>query len=398
MMDDRGLKDDGFLSKRWFFHARHPDAAAGPHGGVVVARASRGMRAGKTLGMDPERPITIDGSHGEGGGQVLRTALSLSLLTGRPFRMVHVRANRDKPGLRPQHLAAIEAAALLGGEAEGAAVGSRTVAFKPTTIEPRDLTIDIGTAGATSLVLHTLHLPLAMKADSPVRLTLLGGTFNAQAPSYPFMKETWCAHMSRLGLPVGLKMTSAGHYPRGGGRLEVWVEPGKPRSMTLVDRPPLTTISGTAGTTNLDRHRRVGERLRDRALAGLRKSGLKVAAEIETADWPGHGQGVALELTAHHGPLKATFVALGERGKSAEAVADEALHELLAYEREEGVIDPHSADQLLLPLALADGRSVFTVTEVTEHLRTNATIIGMFLDKPIRVEEEDDDGARVIVG
>jgi RNA 3'-terminal phosphate cyclase (ATP) len=368
-----------------------------PHS-AVVAETPLDLGTRKARAMDRNRPITIDGSLGEGGGQVLRTALALSLLTGRPFRMIKVRANREKPGLRPQHLMAVEAAAALGGEAEGAVVGARELSFRPTEVVPRDLTFDIGTAGATSLVLHTLHLPLALRAESPVRLTLVGGTFNTRAPSFPFLQETWREHMARLGLTVAVKMAAAGYYPRGGGRLEVWIEPGTPHAITVLDRPPLSRLTGVAGTTNLDPRRRIGERLRDRALELLADVGLEVDAEVDVVAWHGPGQGTALALTAHHGCVNATTVGLGERGKSAERVADEAVEELLAYEEAEGAVDPHSADQLLLPLALAEGRSTYTVTEVTEHLRTNARIIGLFLDRPIRIEEEGEQQGRVIVG
>lgn len=341
--------------------------------------------------------VTLDGSHGEGGGQVLRTALSLSLLTGRPFRIVKIRANRDKPGLRPQHLSAVKAAAELGGaRVVGAEVGSRELTFHPQPYTPRDLTIDIGTAGSTALVLQTLHLPLAMRAERPVRLVLLGGTFNLKAPSFPFLDQTWRLDLAALGMPIALSMPLAGFYPRGGGRLEAWIEPGTPRALTRIERGPLLGIRGIAGTANLP-HNNVGERMLARAEARLAERGL--LADITLTDWPAASPGAALVLTAEHAKTAATFVGLGARGKPAEAVADEAVDELLAFEDTQGAVDPHSADQLLLPLSLAEGRSVYTVAAVTEHLRTNANTIQAFLDRPIRVEEPDTDHpGRVIVG
>lgn len=341
------------------------------------------------------RLITIDGSRGEGGGQILRTALSLSLLTGRPFRIVKIRANRDKPGLRPQHLAAVEAAARLGGEAEGAAVGSRDLTFRPSPYEPRDLHIDIGTAGATGLVLHTLHLPLALRAGGPVRLTLDGGTFNTRAPSFPFLLDTWREHMARVGLAVGLAMPRAGFYPKGGGRLDAWIEPGTPGAITLLERPVLTSLRGLAGTSQLGQ-RDIADRMRLHAAALLAEAGFE--AEIPKVEWQGPSPGAALALTARYGDAVATFVGLGERGKPAELVAEEAVAEFLAFDDSAGAVDAHSADQLLLPLALAEGRSVFTVAEVTEHLRTNAETIAAFLERPIRIESPDEGPARVIVG
>jgi RNA 3'-terminal phosphate cyclase (ATP) len=345
--------------------------------------------------------VTLDGSHGEGGGQILRTALSVSLLTGRPFRMIKVRANREKPGLRPHHLKAVEAAAILGqAEVTGAAVGSRELAFRPSAYTPHDLTIDIGTAGSTGLVLQTLHLPLAMRTESAVRVVLTGGTFNPKAPPFPFLEQTWRGYLAAFGMPLAMAMPSAGFYPRGGGQLDAWIEPGTPRAWILTDPGPLVRIRGVAGVANLRDD--IAARLRDRALGRLAEAGLDADLEIEIARWPSPGQGAALSLTAHHEhAIPATFVGLGERGKPAETVADEAVEELLAYElAAPGAVDPHSADQILLPLAMADGRSIYTVTEVTEHLRTNAATIRAFLDRPIAIEEPDEDGrpGRVVVG
>ncbi|MFO0959267.1 MAG: RNA 3'-terminal phosphate cyclase [Isosphaeraceae bacterium] len=345
--------------------------------------------------MSSDRLITIDGSQGEGGGQILRTALTLSLLTGRPFRIVKLRANRDKPGLRPQHLTAVESAARLGGEAEGARVGSRDLTFRPQPYSPRDMLLDIGTAGSTALVLHTLHLPIALKAESPIRLTLEGGTFNYRAPSYPFLAETWRWHMARMGLPIGLKMPSAGYYPRGGGKLEAWIEPGQPSAIVEVEKAPLSRIRVTAGTTNLA-GRGIAERMNERVRERREEAGIEAEIEFVEAEWPGNGAGAAVAIVAEHGDRASTFVGLGERGKAAEQVADEAVEELLAFEASEGAIDPHSADQVLLPMAMAQGRSIFTVSEVTDHLRTQAQVIPMFLDRSIRIEEVGT--PRVIVG
>lgn len=377
--------------RRWLAHARHDGAR--PHGAVERDRAS----ASGGCAMASPGMVMLDGSRGEGGGQVLRTALGLSLITGKSFRIKKIRDNREKPGLRPQHLAAVEASARLGSaEVSGAAVGSRELTFRPGAVEPRDFEYAIGTAGASSLVLHTLALPIAMAADRPVRVAISGGTFNTKAPSYPFLEMCWRRHFAAMGLPVALAMPAAGYYPKGGGRLEAWIEPGRPRPLDLLDRGPLVRIHGVAGVTNL-RHRDVAERMKARALDMLADRGLE--ADIDLADWPGAGQGAAIALTAEHeGGAFATFVGLGERGKPAESVAEEAVAELLAYEEARGAVDPHSADQILLPLALADGRSEYTVAEVTEHLRTNAQTIRAFLDREIRIDEPDDGPGRVVVG
>jgi RNA 3'-terminal phosphate cyclase (ATP) len=345
------------------------------------------------------RLVTLDGSQGEGGGQILRTALTLALLTGRPFRIVKIRANRDKPGLRPQHVHAVSSAATLGNAAVvGAAVGSRDLTFRPAAYTPDDLRIDIGTAGSTALVLQTLHLPIALRTDRPVRVALAGGTFNTKAPSFPFLATTWRAHLAALGAPIALAMPQAGFYPRGGGALDAWIEPAGLRPLILTDRGPLMRIHGTAGVCHL--RPSITERMRVRAEEQLADRGL--SAEIAVTEWPGlpHVQGTALALTVEHTHgAPATFVGLGERGKPAEMVADEAVTELLDFlDAPAGAVDRHSADQILLPLCLAPGRSEYTVAAVTEHLRTNAATIRAFLDRDIRIEESSAGGAgRVVV-
>jgi len=396
--------EDRRARKRWVSHAPH-DAIPPP-----VRVSWNAPEKQEQPGDEPlvaastypsERLVDLDGSHGEGGGQILRTALALALLTGLPFRMTSIRANRDKPGLRPQHLKAVAAAAKLGqAVVTGAAAGSRELLFRPGAYAPTDLTIDIGTAGSTSLVLQTLHLPLAMRAETAVRVVLTGGTFNPKAPAYSFLEHTWRAYLAALGLPIALAMPAAGFYPRGGGRLEAWIEPGVPRAWIQTGRGSLRRILGTAGVANLGDN--IARRLRDRAVHRLQEHGLTAAIEIETVRWPSPGQGAALSLIAEHeGAIAATFVGLGQRGMPSEDVADEAVDQLLAFEAvDQGAVDPHSADQLLLPLALAEGRSIFTVSQTTDHLRTNAVTIGAFLDRPITIEEPSTAGqpGRVVVG
>jgi RNA 3'-terminal phosphate cyclase (ATP) len=198
-------------------------------------------------------------------------------------------------------------------------------------------------------------------------------------------------------MPLALTMPAAGFYPRGGGRLEAWVEPAKLRPWTQTGRGPLHRLRGVAGVANLRDD--IARRMRDRAIQRLEAHGLP--AEIEMVHWPSPGQGAALSLTAEHeAATPATFVGLGARGKPSDAVADEAVDQLLAFEAVAGAaVDPHSADQILLPLALAPGRSEFTVSEVTEHLRTNADTIGAFLDRSITIDEPpgEDQPGRVVI-
>lgn len=383
-------------TKRWVRHSRHelfrPHREAAPAGGI-------GNRGANVAEPRADGTIHLDGSHGEGGGQILRSALTLSLLTGRAFRITRIRANRDKPGLKAQHLAAVEAAALIGGaEVEGGVLGSTDLTFRPGPVVARDLAFDIGTAGATGLVLQTIALPLALRAEAGVRVALTGGTFNLAAPSFPFLDETWRRTMQAIGMPIVLAMPRAGHFPQGGGLLEAWIEPARLAPLVLEGRGALVRIRGVAETTNLIPG--IGHRMQGYARRALLDRGYE--SEIIWVDRPGPGQGAAISLVAEfeHGP-PATFVGLGMRGKPAEAVADDAVAELLAHLEAPGagVLDLHNADQVLLPLAFAPGRSVYTVAEVTEHLRTNIATIAAFLDRPIRLEEASDTPrGRVIVG
>jgi RNA 3'-terminal phosphate cyclase (ATP) len=194
-------------------------------------------------------------------------------------------------------------------------------------------------------------------------------------------------------------MPAAGFYPRGGGRLEAWIEPASPRPWVQLGRGPLRRVRVIAGVANLRED--IAHRMRDRATWRLEEAGLTAEVAIETVQWPSPGQGAALSVIAEHdGAIPATFVGLGARGKPSEAVADEAVDQLLAFESVAwAAVDPHSADQVLLPLAFAPGRSDFTVSEVTEHLRTNVDTIGAFLDRSITIEEPEGEGqpGRVVI-
>jgi RNA 3'-terminal phosphate cyclase (ATP) len=240
-------------------------------------------------------------------------------------------------------------------------------------------------------------LPLALRARTAAHLVLTGGTFNPKAPAYPFLEATWRAYLAACGMPMALSMPAAGFYPHGGGRLEAWIEPAAPQPGFWTGRGPLQRLHGLAGVANLADN--IARRMRDRAIHRLQAHGL--SAEIELVRWPSPGQGAAISLTAvHEATIPATFVGLGARGKPSEAVADEAVDQLLAFEAvEEAAVDLHSADQVLLPLAFHPGRSEFTVAEVTEHLRTNAETIQAFLDRSITIKEPPGPGqpGRVVI-
>ena len=332
--------------------------------------------------MDATR-LEIDGSFGEGGGQILRTSLALALLTSRPFRLYNIRARRPKPGLQPQHLMSVRAAAQVGGATlRGASIGSSDLVFEPGEVRAGRYRFDIGTAGSTGLVLQTVTLPLALRGAGPSELTLVGGTHVTTSPCFHFLDVTWRRYLERFGARLSLKMVRPGFYPRGGGVVEAHLQPtSRLKGMTLRRRGPVT-VSGFSAGAGLPEH--VARRQARRAVHGLERLDLKAKVREET--WEG-GPGSVLALTVETDPVPALFFGLGARGKPAEAVADEAVDQVAAYLRADpAAVDAHSGDQIVLPLALADGPSEYTVAEVTQHLLTNVAVIRRFVDREITVE------------
>ncbi len=338
--------------------------------------------------------IDIDGSFGEGGGQILRSSLTLALLTGQAFRLRNVRARRERPGLQPQHLTAVRAAAEVGqAETRGATVGSEHLEFIPHAVRPGDYRFAIGTAGATGLVLHAVYLPLALQ-DAPSHLAFEGGTHNDHSPCYHFLAVTWRAYLHRIGLPVELHFERPGFYPRGGGRFTAEIPGGcRLHGLMLLSRPPITRVTGFSAVAGLPDH--IAQRQAARATERLGQAGLEPDIRLET--WPG-GPGTVLALTLDEAPVPTLFFGLGARGKRAEAVADEGVEQVLAYAAGDAPVDEHSADQLILPLAFAEGPSEYRVSRVSRHLLTNVAVVSRFLRRPIAVEGAEGEPGTVRVG
>jgi RNA 3'-phosphate cyclase len=330
--------------------------------------------------------IEIDGSHGEGGGQILRSSLTLSLLTGKPFRLRRIRANRPKPGLQPQHLMSVKAAGEVGrAKLRGASLQSDDLTFEPGEIVPGEYRFAIGTAGATGLVLHTIYLPL-LRTRGPSVVRIEGGTHVKTSPTYHFLERTWRAYLSAFGIDLGLNLIRPGFYPRGGGAIEAKIAPIEswkgfvPETGDRIKQA--TAFSAVAGLPM-----NIAERQATRLEHRLRRLGLDVEVRLE--NWPsGPGTVVGVELPTV--PAPTTFFAIGERGKPAERVADEAAAQVEDYLRtDRGSVDGHSADQILLPLSLANSPSRFAVAEITAHLTTNADVIRRFLPCEIRIEGKE---------
>jgi RNA 3'-phosphate cyclase len=323
---------------------------------------------------------TLDGSHGEGGGQLVRLACALAALTGTPIRLTGVRARRDPPGLAPQHLAAVRAvAALCGAETEGLGVRALEFTFRPGPIQAGEYRFDIGTAGAITLVLQAV-LPVALAAPAPVTLRITGGTDVRAAPPFDYFRFVILPWLAHLGLMVEARLIRRGYYPRGGGEVEVRVMPGKPAALALDAPGALQELGGIAHVANLPAH--ILERMQRTATQALAAFD---PARIDT-QLLGHAeaiaQGGAIVLWAR---LENTLLAgaeVAQRGVPAERIATNAA-QALADELRAGVtLDLHSSDQLLLYLALSGRPCHFTARAYSSHAQTTAWLIEQFL--PVR--------------
>ncbi len=334
-------------------------------------------------GAPAAEDVAIDGARGEGGGQVLRSALSLSCLTGRPLRITRIRARRAKPGLRAQHLAAVRAAAAASDAAvEGAHLGSSELRFVPGPLRAGHFHVEVGTAGAVSLVLQTV-LPALARAPEASSVLLGGGTHVPWSPCFEYVERLWLHHLRQMGIEASVVLERAGFHPRGGGRVRAHVRPAA-RLATLcrLERGVLRRIRGLSAVARLPDA--VAERQRDRARQRL--ADLDVPVSLERTRLDAASPGTLLFLEAEFEHSRACCFGLGARGKRAERVADEAVDELEEFLAGPGAVDRHLADQLLLPLVLADGVSELSTARVTEHVRTNAAVIHAFLGPRIQIE------------
>lgn len=330
--------------------------------------------------------IELDGSAGEGGGQILRSALTLSLLTGQPFKLINIRANRSKPGLQPQHLMCVRAASAIGSATyKGGSIGSAVLYFEPGPVKAGQYTFSIGTAGATSLVLHTVFLPLAMRSDRDSELIITGGTHNNHAPCYHFLETTWAAYMARMGFQVDLEMVRPGFYPRGGGEIRVVIRPcSLVNGLSLTQAAELTTAGGFSAYAGLPES--VGRRQARRLSVRLKAQ--QIESHITLEEWQAANPGTVAAVIFRQAPVPTLFFGLGERGKPAEAVADDAADEAIAFRASRCPVDAHSADQILLPLVFSPHASEYRTSNVTRHLTTNIETVRKFVTRDITLDAE----------
>ncbi len=325
-----------------------------------------------------QKLIEIDGSYGEGGGQILRTALALSAVLKKPFTVHHIRSKRKNPGLQAQHLEAVEALArITEAQTEGAVFGSQEIVFIPQRILPGDYRFEVKTAGSVTLLLQAILLPLCLSGGSST-VTLIGGTHVPWSPSFHYLSEVFLPALRRMGLSADAAIEQWGFYPRGGGEIRLGINPvDELKPISLVERGSLRRIRGISASSHLPKH--VAERQRKQALDRVLME-LKVDAEIAVEhEVPSSGPGSFLFLLAEYENIFAGFSSLGSRGKPAEKVADEAVDSLKDFTNSEGCIDPHLADQLIPFMAMVKGDSAFSTTYMTEHLLTNLWVVNRFL-------------------
>ena len=340
--------------------------------------------------------LQVDGSLGEGGGQVLRTALALSAVTGRPCEVTNIRAGRPKPGLAPQHRTAVLALAeICEADVQGAELRSCRVVFRPGRVRPGAYRFDVGTAGSTALLLHALYLPLSARAQEESRLTLRGGTHVEWSPTFDYLSSCWVPMAAAAGLRLSVSMARAGYYPEGGGEIAATIAPCEGfRAVDWAERGRLRALRIRSGVANLSAE--IARRQAAAAREALRAAKLLVE-DVETVEREAAGKGSDLAIVAEYENARAAFTALGRRGRRAEEVGEEAARAFLRHHRSRACLDPRLADQALLPLALAARGSRFTTSAVTDHLRTNAEVLSLFVDLTLRIEERPDGSGLVSV-
>ena len=335
--------------------------------------------------------LTIDGSLGEGGGQVLRTSLSLSLVTGKAFRIINIRSRRQKPGLMQQHLTSVNAARdICRAGVSGNFKGSLELKFIPGPVRAGKYRFAVGTAGSATLVLQTI-LPPLLTADDKSHLVLEGGTHNPLAPPFDFLDQVFLPLISRMGPEVSARLHRHGFYPAGGGKFSVDITPcPKLKGLEIAERGEIRQMEARALVANLP------ATICERELQVLLKKLPLASNEIRAEEVPSDGPGnyVQLKICSEH--ITELFAAFGQKGITAERVASSLAKEANRYLDADAPVGPHLADQLLLPLAMA-GNGSFCTTEPTTHTMTNIEVIKHFLDVAVAIETKEDRRPRTII-
>jgi RNA 3'-terminal phosphate cyclase (ATP) len=335
--------------------------------------------------------IVIDGARGEGGGQILRSSLALSLITGLPFRMDRIRAGRQKAGLLRQHLTGVKAAAEVGQAAvEGAELGSQQLVFRPGRITPGDYKFAIGSAGSATLVLQTV-LPALMQAEGPSTLRVEGGTHNSAAPPFDFLAHCFLPILRRMGPSAEAVLERPGFYPAGGGIITTRIVPAKLTPIELIERGEVRRRSAMARVAGLARN------IADREVLALRTALGWGADELRAEELPRHmGPGNVVVAMVESEHVTEVFTGFGERGVSAESVAQGVAAEVSSYLAAGVPVGEHLADQLLLPMAMS-GAGVFRSVAPSLHTTTQIETLRMFLDVDVSLTQESVEAWRIEV-
>ena len=328
--------------------------------------------------------VLIDGSRGEGGGQILRTSLTLSCITGRPLRIENIRAARRNPGLAKQHLSCVRAACeISGGRCRGDSLGSSVLDFQPGPVRSGDYLFDIGSAGSASLVIQTV-LPALFLAPGPSCVTVTGGTHNPMAPPFDFLSETFLPAISTAGFRAECDLVKHGFFPAGGGKMTFTIQPRQeqsPGTIDLCESSGRPEIHGRIYTARLPAH--IARRQEDL----LRNSGLDIrdVERIDVADSNGPGNCAMIRIM--RGGRTTVFTAFGERGKPSEKVVDEVVRLAADFTQSGAAVDRFLADQLLVYMAVSRGGAC-TTNEISTHLLTNMDVIKAFLPVEFRVDQK----------
>jgi RNA 3'-terminal phosphate cyclase (ATP) len=337
--------------------------------------------------------ITIDGSMGEGGGQIIRSSLALSLITGEPFTVTNIRAGRKKPGLLRQHLTAVNAAAEISrADVQGNEIGSSQMVFRPGRVKAGSYRFSVGTAGSATLVLQAV-LPGLIMADGPSELTLEGGTHNPYAPPYDFLDRVFLPLLRKMGPKVTCTLERPGYYPAGGGRFRVTIEPVQ--NLSPIDIPERGELKKRHAQAVVCQ---IPENVAKRELRTVQKmlNWNEDELELRSMKEP-HGPGNVLVIEMEFENLTEIFTGFGERGVPAEEVARTACKEAREYLASGAPVGRHLADQLLLPMAMA-GRGSFHTMPVSMHALTNIEVIRKFMNISISCKAVDEQVWRVKIG
>ena len=331
--------------------------------------------------------MRIDGSYGEGGGQILRTAIALSVITNKSVEIVNIRSNRPDPGIKPQHYVAIKSIEdLCGGESTGLEIGSSHLLFKPGELKGGNYKFDVGTAGSITLVFQALLLS-ALKTHEPITINVKGGTDVRWAPSWDYFNQVFLCLLKKMGVSVDAHLIKRGYYPKGGGEGSLTINPSdKISPLCLDEKQNFTKINGVIHSANLPED--ISTRMKHAAIKTLMKKNIE--ADITVEDKPSISTGIGITLwTGSDGAILGSTM-LGERGVPAEKIGGDAALQILRDIESGANIDVYAFDQLVPYFAIANNGSACVVREVSNHAKTNMWLVKQFFDVDFKLERFGD--------